>query len=135
MIWYVAYGSNLLRERFAEYVGEVPEEQRRVTVPYARYFAKDRTDRWGAGGVAFLEPDTPAETLGRAYLLDEERFAALHAAEGPWYELVLDLDPIDGVPAKTFTSPVRLTDNPPGEAYLDVVTRGEEQTRRLSATA
>ncbi|HEX8002493.1 MAG TPA: gamma-glutamylcyclotransferase family protein [Mycobacteriales bacterium] len=131
MIWYVAYGSNLLAERFARYVGDVPAEQRRVTIPYARYFAKERTDRWGEGGVAFLDPDTPAETLGRAYLLDEERFAALHAAEGEWYARLLDLAPVEGVPARTFTSPVRLPDNPPGPAYADVVRRGEEETRRL----
>ena len=131
MIWYVAYGSNLLASRFALYVGDVPAEQWRVTLPYARYFAKERTERWGDGGVAFLDPATPAETLGRAYLLDEERFAALHAAEGEWYALPLDLAPIGGVPARTFTSPVRLADNPPGEAYRAVVEAGEAETLAL----
>jgi hypothetical protein len=132
VIWYVAYGSNLLASRFAEYVGDVPREQRRVTLPFARYFARDATGtRWGAGGVAFLDPATPAETLGRAYLLDEERFARLHADEGPWYPLMLDLAPIDGVAARTFTSAERLPDNPPGEAYLRTVRAGEEETWRL----
>ena len=132
MIWYVAYGSNLLAARFALYVGTVPDEQRRVTIPYARYFARDAAEtRWGGGGVAFLDPDTPAETLGRAYLLDEERFAALHRDEGPWSPRLLDLDPVEGVPARTFTSDVRLPDNPPGPRYLATVTAGEEETRRL----
>jgi hypothetical protein len=132
VIWYVAYGSNLLASRFAEYVGDVPAEQRRVTIPYARYFARDAAGtRWGAGGVAFLDPATPAATLGRAYLLTEDAFAALHAAEGPWYDLLLDLPPIDGTPARTFTSSVRHPDNAPGEAYRRTVEAGEDETRRL----
>lgn len=131
MIWYVAYGSNLLASRFAKYVGDVPTEQRRVTIPYARYFAREWSDRWGLGAVAFLDVDTPGESLGRAYLLTDEQFAALHAAEGRWYGRLVELEPIEGVPARTFTGEERLPDNPPGDSYRRTVEAGEEETRRL----
>ena len=136
MIWYVAYGSNLLFARFRHYLDRCddpsdPREQRRVTIPYARYFAREWSDRWGLGGVAFLDVAVPAETLGRAYLLTDEQLAQVHALEGRWYDLAVDLAPYDGIPVRTFTSSERLPDNPPGDAYRRTVEAGEAETLRL----
>lgn len=136
MIWYVAYGSNLLFARFRLYLDRCadpsdPRDQRRVTIPYARYFAREWSDRWGLGGVAFLDVDVPGESLGRAYLLTEGQFADVHAAEGRWYDLLVELDPIEGVPARTFTGSRRLPDNAPGESYRRTVEAGEAETRAL----
>lgn len=136
MIWYVAYGSNLLLARFRVYLSRSrdpgdPRAQRRVTLPYDRYFAREWSDRWGLGGVAFLDVTAPGEALGRAYLVTDEQFEDVHAAEGRWYDLLVELDPIDGVPARTFTGSERLPDNPPGDAYRRTVEAGEDETRRL----
>lgn len=95
-VWYAAYGSNLLKERFVCYLegtdfrtedgtilrappkcdagtriqGDHPFNDQRFRLPFKLYFACEKT-KWGPGGVAFveIEPITPPPTLGRAYLL------------------------------------------------------------------
>jgi hypothetical protein len=95
-IWYAAYGSNLLKERFMCYLqgtefrvdngtilrappkcdagttiqGDHPFNDQPFRLPFKLYFAREKS-KWGPGGVAFLEIElkTPPPTLGRAYLL------------------------------------------------------------------
>lgn len=136
MIWYVAYGSNLLFARFRRYLDRCtdpsdPADQRRVTIPHPRYFAREWSDRWGLGGVAFLDADVAGESLGRAYLVTEQQFEEVHAAEGRWYDRLVELAAIDGLPARTFTGSVRLPDNPPGDSYRLTVEAGEAETSAL----
>lgn len=110
-VWYVAYGSNLLRDRFLTYLrgGPVPDSDR------VQHGARDGADPvddrplrldlplmfggdakgWGGGGVCFVDPhrDAAADTLGRAWLLTGEQLADVWAQEngetvGPPVDLV-----------------------------------------------
>lgn len=96
--WYVAYGSNLSRERFLCYLEggrpagsrrehppsrdpSLPSDERPVTIPHRLYFAGGSTG-WGGGGVAFVDPEPGSgEALGRAYRLTREQLADVYAGE------------------------------------------------------
>jgi hypothetical protein len=89
LVWYVAYGSNLLAERFSHYLaGGRPEGARRAyagcrdTTPWRRHSPVEVPGRlrfggvsptWG-GGLAFLDPDAPGSTRGRGYLVTAGQF-------------------------------------------------------------
>ena len=95
-IWYVAYGSNLSRERFRTYLqGGQPDGSGR-SYPGCRdtsdeldsfgllmtggvYFA-GRSSGWGAG-MAFYDPEAPGEVAARAYLITTEQFVDVLAQE------------------------------------------------------
>ncbi len=100
MIWYLGYGSNLNRARFACYVeggtpsgaGRTyagcrdrtpPRETTALTVPGRLTFAGESTV-WG-GGMAFLDPGGDSEVHGRAYLVTEEQLADV-AEQEPRYD-------------------------------------------------
>ncbi len=89
-VWYAAYGSNLLRERFRCYlVGGTPPGGRHaqppsdrpqepgedvpLVVPGRLVFAAEAPS-WGGGGVAFWDPSGRGSTLLRGWLLDTDRF-------------------------------------------------------------
>lgn len=109
LVWYAAYGSNLLRERFVTYLrgGPVPGSGRH------QRGARDRADpvddqpyrlaqplvfgqhcpAWGDGGVCFIDPDRSDDgALGRAWLITAEQLADVWqqengAASGPEIDL------------------------------------------------
>ncbi len=90
MLWYAAYGSNVNRERFLEYIRGGTSRFNGVSYPGCRnkqdpvrdyalginrelYFAR-MSNAWG-GAVAFVRPEaSKSQTLGRAYLITEEQF-------------------------------------------------------------
>ncbi|MEM7324334.1 MAG: histone deacetylase [Actinomycetota bacterium] len=98
-IWYAAYGSNLLEDRFLTYLrgGPVPisgrqqHGARNAADPLdSRPYRIDRllsfngeSKGWSGGGVAFVDPHTVIEgdTLGRAWLITEEQLADVWAQE------------------------------------------------------
>ena len=112
-VWYVSYGSNLLRARFLTYLtgGPIPgatdgQEQpgsRDRSLPLADspveidrtlVFAK-KSARWGGGGVAFLDPDErPATpTRGRAWNITCQQLEDVFRQENRQAEPVaIDLD-------------------------------------------
>lgn len=112
-VWYAAYGSNLLRERFEVYLtgGRIPgatEQQpqagardssppaddRPVAIHHTLYFAH-RSSRWGNGGVAFLDPrpETGRRTLGRAWNISLGQLADVYRQENRFTpELEIDLE-------------------------------------------
>jgi hypothetical protein len=113
LVWYVAYGSNLLLDRFACYIlgGKPPGGTRRCAgardpspplaegaqfLPHRLYFAHEARG-WQGGGVAFVDPspDPTTQTLGRRYLITREQFVDLLRQENidPELDLPLDLDP------------------------------------------
>ncbi|XP_077222895.1 histone deacetylase 5 [Tasmannia lanceolata] len=74
-VWYGSYGSNMWKERFLCYIegGQVmgmqkpcsgsadkslPKEIMWKKVPHCLFFAQSHTHTWGAGGVAFLHPES-----------------------------------------------------------------------------
>lgn len=110
MIWYAAFGSNLLRARFLAYLegGPVPGggtpqagssdptppiADRPYRLPYPMLFANESV-RWG-GGVCFVDttrPAEPAPTLGRAWLISLEQMADVWVQENSGVSAELDLD-------------------------------------------
>ncbi|MFD0684711.1 histone deacetylase [Actinomadura fibrosa] len=95
-LWYVAYGSNLFRERFGCYLsGGRPRggarhytgcrdprparAERPVTLPGGIYFALTSLT-WG-GGMAFYDPELPGRAAARAYLLSRRQFCDVMAQE------------------------------------------------------
>ncbi|MFI0407431.1 histone deacetylase [Actinomadura sp. 3N508] len=95
-LWYVAYGSNLFRERFRCYLsGGRPAGGNRhytgcrdprparadapVTVPGGIYFGYTSLV-WG-GGMAFYDPALPGRAAARAYLLTRRQFCDVLSQE------------------------------------------------------
>ena len=95
-LWYVAYGSNLYRERFRCYLsGGRPaggarhypgcrdprpaRDERPVTLPGGIYFGY--TSRVWGGGMAFYDPALPGRAAARAYLLTHGQFRDVLAQE------------------------------------------------------
>ena len=96
LLWYVAYGSNLFRERFACYLaGGTPpggawrypgcrdatpaRDERAVLLPGGVYFAHTSLT-WG-GGMAFYDAALPGRAPARAYLLTAAQFCDVMAQE------------------------------------------------------
>jgi hypothetical protein len=96
MLWYVAYGSNLHRDRFLCYVRggrpagaartypgcrdpRPPAADRPVHLPGGIYFALTSLV-WG-GGMAFYDPAPDGEAPARAYLLTAGQFCDVLAQE------------------------------------------------------
>ncbi len=167
-VWYAAYGSNVSRERFLRYIqgGPIPgstaghqqDSARDQSLPTAdQPFAIDRTlffagssQRWGGGGVAFLDADTrpkvPAK--GRAWRITLGQFEDLFRQENGqtdvipidlgdllvdgqlhlldrWYGRVELLGEIDRVPVVTIASPVPMLEPQPAHvSYLSVIAEG-----------
>jgi hypothetical protein len=95
-VWYVAYGSNLSRERFCYYLrGGRPDGSDRdhpgcrdasdpldsfgLLIAGSVYFA-GRSSGWRAG-MAFFDPEAPGEVAARAYLIAAEQFIDVLAQE------------------------------------------------------
>ena len=146
-IWYVCYGSNLRWQRFSYYLkggfcplnGKTyagcdntsdPLESRAVHVPYDLYFG-GASHVWEDGGVGFLDPTRTGDAYARAWLVTKDQYEQVRDQEGrdpEWYCDQVDLEPIEGIFARTFTNAVRREKNAPSEPYLDVIRRGLRET-------
>ncbi len=146
-IWYVCYGSNLRWERFSYYIkggfcplnGKTyagcddtsdPLESRAVHVPYDLYFGGS-SQVWENAGVGFLDPTYTGGAYARAWLVSRAQYEQIRDQEGrspEWYCDEVALDPIEGIPARTFTNAARREKNAPSAAYLDVIRRGLLET-------
>lgn len=117
-------------------------------LPGQTWFAR-HSGQW-AGGVAFLDPDAPGTSPGRAYDLSVEQLADVIAQEGRrpppgeldvdavvavgrlalddgWYGSCVHLGDLDGLPLITFTAPWHLGDVPastPSAPYLQLLVDG-----------
>jgi len=146
-VWYACYGSNILRERFMLYIQggfcrfnnrnykpcndkSAPLESKPISIPYKSYFGNS-SGSWEGGGVAFLEPkrNDNINTLGKMYLITEEQFNDVNKQEGPWwYNLIINLGTLNGVPIKTFTHSKMFPRNLPVQKYLKVIKDGISET-------
>jgi hypothetical protein len=112
LVWYVAYGSNLSRERFLRYLGEPPLADRPLTIGHALWFGGESVV-W-TGGRAYVDHESQPgrRTLARAWLLSRAQWDELHrqenGPEGDRYPVLLDLGEHDGTPMRSFTGPHRL---------------------------
>ena len=142
-VWYASYGSNLLKERFMEYINggigkfngkkynkcadlTPPVASRTIEIPYAMYFGNE-SHPWGDGGVAFLDESKPGKTLGRAYLITKEQYDHVREGEGNntnWYDKEIDLGKLHGIPVVTITNNGIRPKCKPSETYLNIVMKG-----------
>jgi len=136
----------------------LPRESLGMEFPSQITFAGE-SRRWGRG-VAFLEHrrvsrGTPG-ALGRRYLITRQQFEDVFAQENGqptsaiefdngaesqpypiskgWYGALVTLEPVDGVPVFTFTSPeppeTRIS-NPPSVEYLRTIATGLSQVHDI----
>lgn len=121
MVWYIAYGSNLLEERLRYYIQgglcpangkrysacrntDMPADSRQVMIPYNMFYSNYDRGSWENSAVCFMDFSQPGEAYGRAYLVTEEQLKHIHRQEGRganWYPEMVRLDDIDGIPAYT----------------------------------
>ncbi|OVA00799.1 Histone deacetylase superfamily [Macleaya cordata] len=118
-IWYGSFGSNMWKPRFLCYIegGQVegmqspcsgsvdrspPKEIMWKTVPHRLFFGRSRTRTWGAGGVAFLHPES--DSRDRAYMclykITLEQFNDVLVQENrrkPGDDLLFNLTDLDSV--------------------------------------
>lgn len=124
-----------------------------VTLPGRMYFA-GRSRVWGGGGVAFYDHDAAGPTPARAFLVTAEQFIDIAAQErgrtpapgdpvesaladglpggrlvlGPgYYETVLNVGALHGLPMYTFTAAQRcdaVVHTVPSDAYLATLAAG-----------
>lgn len=115
-VWYVCYGSNLLRERFLCYITggtpagatrhnvgctdkSLPLKDQSISIPYPLYFA-ETSESWQNAGVAFIarNKDASRPTLGRMYLITAKQFIQVVRQENGLHpeddSMGLDLDEV-----------------------------------------
>ena len=127
-IWYVSYGSNMLKERFMKYIEggsfkdsryhppcsdtTPPVATKAIEIPYDMYFANE-SGSWHGSGVSFLDTTRKGKSLGVAYLITTEQLGHVTEQENngripqpgyDWYEDIIDLDMMDGFEVKTITN-------------------------------
>ena len=156
-IWYVAYGSNLLCDRFMWYIKggqspyrekpytgcndkNPPSDNKKFIVPYPLYYGNESSSReWS--GVAFIDANQKDVdiTLGRAYLITKEQFEQVWEQETTtkeksekWYgrRVSLGIDK-NWIEFATFTSKTRRPENEPNEKYKKVIGEGRAETENL----
>lgn len=149
-VWYVSYGSNMLKERFMCYIEGGSYEGSRsrqpcsdtahplavktFDIPYDMYFG-NTSRSWGNGGVSFLDASKKGHALGVAYLITKEQFVHVAAQEnggrypggGEWYEDFIDLGEMDGFNVTTITNNILRRYNNPRRPYLDTLHDGIRQ--------
>ncbi|WP_298523165.1 gamma-glutamylcyclotransferase [uncultured Methanobrevibacter sp.] len=147
-VWYVSYGSNTLKERFLCYIkggsfegsryhpscgdDSLPLAVKAVDIPFDMYFG-NVSGSWNGSGVSFLDVTKPGKALGVAYLITREQFEHVSREENSgrapepgygWYEDIIDLEPINGIEAKTITNKILRRYNKPFPEYLNTLRKG-----------
>lgn len=147
-VWYVSYGSNMLKERLVCYINggsyessryrqvckdtTPPVSTRTVEIPYDMYFGNN-SGSWHDGGVSFLDTTKKGHALGVAYLITKEQFNHVVAQENcgrypqegyNWYENIIDLGKMDGIEIKTITNNILRPYNEPCLEYLEILFEG-----------
>ncbi len=121
LMYYVAYGSNMLNERFMNYVKgglcrfngkyynsckniSEPLKSIKVNIPYDMYFSKS-SSKWNESSVCFLDDSKSGFAYGKGYLITKEQFDDIQKQERIyWYGKIINLGEIDGFQAYTFTN-------------------------------
>ena len=166
LYWYCCYGSNLSKDRFLCYIkGGTPrygktrgrgcddknflDQSIQYKMSYPLYFGlpkgRKATSNWGTGGVAFLDryEKSGTTTLCRLWKVTSEQFGQIWDQEGTgWYNELIKLDTVDGLPVFTFTRrepglnfkvpknerPPDITILKPSETYLKTIIWGVIET-------
>lgn len=128
-VWYAAYGSNVNRNRFMEYIERCdnktnPVEDRPYVIPHDIYFASN-SRIWEGKGVAFLDDSKKGIALGRVYKITRKQFDDIQKMEGKNYQKKIKLGDLDNLQVMTFTSSNVRTDlKEASNKYLEVIKTG-----------
>ena len=147
-VWYVSYGSNMLKERFMCYIkggsfegsryrqacsdATPPLAVKTFEIPYDMYFG-NTSGSWQDCGVSFLDLSKKGHALGVAYLITKDQFRHVCAEENggrapeegySWYEDIIDLGVMDGFEVKTITNISLRPYNEPCLEYKKILIRG-----------
>lgn len=148
LVWYVAYGSNLLEERFLCYIngGKFRDCGRELEkcldlspvrakmlyeLPFDMYYGK-QSGSWDGMGVSFLDVTKKGKAYGIAYLISKEQYEHLCKEENggkapeysSWYNQRFNLGTFDGIPVVTLTNKGVVKKNLPSPRYMEVLTEG-----------
>ena len=138
-VWYAAYGSNINKSRFMEYIERCsdktpPVKEEQFIFPHPIYFA-NRSRNWDYKGVAFLDIEQQGKAYGKLYLVTEEQLEQIHVLEGNgpnWYNKMVQIGFEEGLPIKTITHTPRYIDAvSPSQKYLDKIKQGMIETYPL----
>ncbi len=151
-VWYAAYGSNLLRERFMCYIkggrfrlggstapgcadSEDPVSDEPFVIRHPVYFA-GRSASWGNSGVAFLDVsgknEPGAMTYGRIWKVTAGQFECIHSQEGDMYGREVFLgNHSDGCRILTFTSTHGIKESKPSPEYVRTIADGLREIHSL----
>ena len=172
LVWYVSYGSNLNYDRFSHYISggrygssrrslpgcsdtTPPRDSRALTLPYQLYFG-GLSRSWN-GAVAFINPESPGNTLARAYLITVEQFWQIVIQETTstagiqpkspadlptnasgisgkgMYDRPVECGELEGLPLLTFTTPkIHKAVSLPTPAYIQTIGLGLCEVHGLS---
>ena len=149
-VWYVSYGSNMLKERFMHYIKggsykgsryrkpckdtSLPVAVKTVEIPFDMYFG-NISGSWQDGGVSFLDVTKKGNALGVVYLITKEQFRHVAAQENSgrfpegnegygWYENIIDLGEMEGFEVKTITNANLRIPNEPSQKYWNTLIKG-----------
>ena len=149
-VWYFAYGSNIMKERFLCYITgdpfkwrsgdrrvrctnqNPPQDSREHKIKYKLYFA-NIAKSWEGGGVAFISPKETSEheILGRIWKITKEQFKEIWKQEGQgeeWYPNQIELGHIEEIPIWTITSFKEKDITTPSKKYMKTIMCGLEET-------
>ena len=148
-VWYVSYGSNMLRDRFMHYIKggayenggayhnpcedlSEPLAVKPFEIPFDMYYG-NTSGSWEGKGVSFLDITKSGSAKGVAYLITRGQFDHVAREENGgtepdycpnWYNTVVSLGFMDGCEVVTITNDKVRPSNEPAEAYLDTLRRG-----------
>ena len=146
-VWYVGYGSNLLRERFLIYIRggsfrlggrkclgckdkTPPVDNELTTIAGKMYFAKNSSS-WFGGGIAIIKDFSSEEAnngkvFARMWKISEEQFDCVRDQEGrSWYDMPINLgEHSDGSKIVALTSSRQLSPSKPSKEYLSTIALG-----------
>lgn len=159
-VWYVSYGSNMLKERFMHYIEggafesggayhepcedtSAPLAVRQYDIPYDMYF-RNCSGSWGGQGVSFLDITKAGHAKGVAYLITREQFEHVACQENGgcepeystgWYDTVITIGTMGGYEVVTITNGATENSNRPSDAYIEVLCRGLQENYPEMTTA
>lgn len=147
-VWYVSYGSNMLKDRFLCYIegGSYGDSRYRqacddttpplavktLKIPFDMYFGNE-SGSWQGGGVSFLDTSEKGNALGVAYLITKDQFNHVATEENGgrypregygWYESIISLGEMDGFEVITITNSILRSYNKPSGQYLNTLIKG-----------
>ena len=149
-VWYAAYGSNLNRDRFANYIkgGVYPlmgkycdgctDKSKWVKeiehcYPGEMYYG-NASSSWEGKGVAFYDRNGMRMVPMRLYKIKRQQLYEIQGYEGSsaiWYGRLLCLDVVDDCPVYTLTSEERRPYNAPCRKYRKLIENELKEMRGI----